>query len=106
MTWTKGDASVRANACVSSPPASRRWRMKVEVRLFALLERYLPAGARGDAIILDLPAGTTVGHVVASLKIPTELLCVTVVHGHAVPPEHILVAGDVLAMFPPLAGGA
>ena len=80
--------------------------MKVEVRLFALLERYLPAGARGDAIILDLPAGTMVGHVVESLKIPSELSCVTVVNGHDVPPEHILVAGDVLAMFPPLAGGA
>jgi len=80
--------------------------MNVEVRLFALLERYLPAGARGDAIILDLPVGATVGDVVESLKIPSEVSCITVVNGHDVPPEHILVAGDVLAMFPPLAGGA
>jgi sulfur-carrier protein len=80
--------------------------MKVEVKLFALLEQYLPADAHGDGIVLDLPAGTTVGHVVESLKIPSDLSCITVVNGHDVPPEHILVAGDVLAMFPPLAGGA
>jgi len=80
--------------------------MKVEVKLFALLEQYLPAGAHGDGIVLDLPAGTTVGHVVESLRIPGDLSCITVVNGHDVPPEHILVAGDVLAMFPPLAGGA
>ncbi len=80
--------------------------MKVEVKLFALLEQYLPAGAHRDGIVLDLAAGTTVGHVVESLKIPSDLSCITVVNGHDVPPEHILVAGDVLVMFPPLAGGA
>ena len=80
--------------------------MKVEVKLFALLEQYLPAGAHGDGIVLDLPEGTTVGHVVETLKIPRELSCMTVVNGQDVPPEHVLVAGDVLAMFPPLAGGA
>ena len=80
--------------------------MKVEVRLFALLEQYLPVGSRGDGVVLDLPPGTTVGHVVESLKIPHELSCITVVNGHDAPPERVLVAGDVLAMFPPLAGGA
>jgi len=79
--------------------------MKVEVRLFALLEQYLPAGSHGDGIVLDLPPGTTVGHVVESLKIPHDLSCITVVNGHDAPLERVLVTGDVLAMFPPLAGG-
>ena len=57
--------------------------MNVEVRLFATLQPYLPAGAEGDGISLDLPAGATVRDVVESLKIPGEL-----------------------ALFPPLAGGA
>lgn len=80
--------------------------MKVEVHLFALLERYLPAGAEGDGVSLDVPEGTTVGAVVALLGIPGELSCLTVVNGLDAPPEQILAPGDVLSMFPPLAGGA
>lgn len=80
--------------------------MKVEVRLFALLERYLPAGAEGDTTSLDVPLGTTVRDVVELLEIPSELSCLTVVNGRDAPPEQPLIAGDVLSMFPPLAGGA
>jgi molybdopterin converting factor small subunit len=79
--------------------------MKVEVRLFALLERYLPPGAEGDTASLDVPLGTTVRDVVQLLEIPGELSCLTVVNGRDAPPEQLLIAGDVLSMFPPLAGG-
>ena len=80
--------------------------MKVEVRLFATLQPYLPAGAAGDGISLDLPAGTTVRDVVESLEIPTELACLTVVNGRDADLDQVLAPGDELAMFPPLAGGA
>lgn len=80
--------------------------MKVEVRLFALLERYLPPDAEGDGILLDVPPGTTVGDVVESLKIPGELSCLTVINGRDASPDQVLSPGDVLSMFPPLAGGA
>jgi len=80
--------------------------MKVEVRLFATLQPYLPAGAHGDGISLDLPAGTTVRDVLKSLKIPGELACLIVVNGHDADLEQVLAPGDELAMFPPLAGGA
>jgi sulfur-carrier protein len=80
--------------------------MKVEVRLFALLERYLPAGGEGDGVSLNVPPGTTVRDVVESLKIPSELSCLTVINGRDAPPEQVLAPGDVLSMFPPLAGGS
>jgi len=80
--------------------------MKVEVRLFALLERYLPAGSEGDGVSLDVPPGTTVRDVVESLKIPGELSCLTVINGRDAPPEQVLAPGDVLSMSPPLEGGA
>jgi molybdopterin synthase sulfur carrier subunit len=80
--------------------------MKVEVRLFALLERYLPAHANGDAASLDVPLGTTVRDVVELLEIPSDLSCLTVINGRDAPPEQLLAPGDVLSMFPPLAGGA
>jgi len=67
--------------------------MKVEVRLFATLQPYLPAGA-------------TVRDVVESLKIPGELACLIVVNGRDADPDQVLAPGDELAMFPPLAGGA
>ena len=79
--------------------------MKVEVQLFATLAGYLPVGATGDGVTLELPEGTTVGDVTRSLEIPDDLDCVTVVNGHDVPSERRLIDGDVVSMFPPLAGG-
>jgi len=79
--------------------------MKVEVRLFALLERYLPADSDGDAASLDVPLGTTVRDVIELLEIPRDLSCLTVINGRDAPPEQRLAPGDVLSMFPPLAGG-
>ena len=80
--------------------------MKVEIRLFATLQPYLPAGAHGDGVSLDVPPGATVRDVMESLKIPGGLACLTVVNGRDADPEQILAPGDELALFPPLAGGA
>jgi molybdopterin converting factor small subunit len=80
--------------------------MKVEVRLFAFLERYLPPYASGDAASLDVPPGTTVREVIELLEIPNDLSCLTVINGRDASPEQLLAPGDVLSMFPPLAGGA
>ena len=79
--------------------------MKVAVQCFATLEVYLPAGVTGDSVILELPAGATVDDVVHALGIPAELEYLRVVNGHERPPNHHLVDGDVLSLFPPLAGG-
>jgi molybdopterin converting factor small subunit len=79
--------------------------VRVEVHLTATLRRYLPPGAVGDHVLLDLPLGTTVGQVVHSLRIPADLERLTVVNGRDAAPEQPLVEGDVLSLFPPLAGG-
>ena len=79
--------------------------MKVEVQLFATLAAYLPAGAAGDSVTLEMPDATTVGEVVRVLHIPEGLDCLSVVNGHDAPSERWLVDGDVLSLFPPLAGG-
>lgn len=80
--------------------------MKVEVRLFATLGAYLPEGAQGDGVVLTVPDGSTVGEIVRGFRIPPELPFMTVVNGHEAEPEQVLVDGDAIAMFPPLAGGA
>ncbi len=79
--------------------------MRVEVSLFATLAAYLPPDAAGDRVVLDVPAGSTVRQVVRSFAIPAQYEFVTVVNGLDVPPEHVLVDGDALTLFPPLAGG-
>jgi molybdopterin converting factor small subunit len=79
--------------------------VKVEVCLFATLGCYLPPGASGDRVILEVLDRTTVGQVMASLHIPDDLDRLQVVNGHDAVPEHVLKDGDILSVFPPLAGG-
>ena len=79
--------------------------MNLEVHLFATLGPYLPAGAQGDGAVMTFPAGATVGDVVQALGIPSDLSFMTVVNGHDAEFDHVLVEGDVVAMFPPLVGG-
>lgn len=79
--------------------------MRVAVHLTATLRGYLPPGTRGDHVVLDVPNGTTVDQVIHSLRIPSELERLTVVNGRDAAPGQQLVEGDVLSVFPPLAGG-
>jgi len=79
--------------------------VKVAVHLTATLRAYLPPGTRGDSVVLDVPPGTTVDQVVHSLRIPPDLERLTVVNGRDVTPDQALAEGDVLSVFPPLAGG-
>lgn len=79
--------------------------MKVAVQLTATLRAYLPPGTRGDRVVLDVPDGATVDQVVHSLRIPSELERLTVVNGRDAVPDQPLAEGDVLSVFPPLAGG-
>ena len=79
--------------------------MWVEVHLTATLRHFLPPGTIGDHVGLELPVGTTVGQVVHSLRVPDELERLTVVNGRDAGPDHVLSDGDVLSLFPTLAGG-
>jgi molybdopterin converting factor small subunit len=79
--------------------------VRVEVHLTATLRGYLPAGTVGDSVVLDVPPGTTVAQVVDSLRIPSEVERLTVVNGRDAASDQPLSEGDVLSLFPPLAGG-
>ena len=79
--------------------------MKVEVCLFATLAGYLPPGGSGDSVTLEVPEGATVGQVIGALEIPGDLECLRVVNGNDASVDHVLNDGDVLTLFPPLAGG-
>jgi sulfur-carrier protein len=79
--------------------------VRVEVRLFASLSRHLPPGAERSVAILDVPDGATIRSVARSLGISEDMPSIVLVNDRDTDLDHRLVPGDVLAMFPPLAGG-
>lgn len=84
--------------------------MQVTLKLYATLASYLPANTRdGNQVVLDVPDGATINDVVAPYGLPPKLVHLVLVNGHFVPPEtraeRALQAGDVLAVWPPVAGG-
>lgn len=79
--------------------------MTVEVRLFATLAQFLPPGSHGGSAILDVPDGVTIAEVTRRLGIPLGLDRVLLLNGTEAEADQRLRAGDVLDIFPPLAGG-
>jgi molybdopterin synthase sulfur carrier subunit len=79
--------------------------MKVEVKLFANFREYLPPGSEKYSCTLELEEGTTIAQVLARLKIPESQPMVPLVNGIYRQPEDPLQPGDVLSIFPPVAGG-
>jgi len=84
--------------------------MKVRVKLYARLDRYLPkTRAERDEADLDVPDGTTVAEVFRRLGLPPEICHLVLVNGHFLAPgdreARALAAGDHLAVWPPVAGG-
>ena len=79
--------------------------MTVEVRLFATLSQFLPPGSKAGTAILDLPDGATIGDATRRLRIPADLECVVLLNGTNVDARASLRRGDVIDIFPPLAGG-
>ncbi len=84
--------------------------MKVRVKLYARLDRYLPEKrAERNEADLEVPKGTTVAEVFRSLELPPEVCHLVLVNGHFLPPgdraTRALKKGDHLAVWPPVAGG-
>ena len=78
----------------------------MEVRLFATLECFLPPGSRDGVALLDVPDGSTAFDVARHLGIPAGSERVLLVNGREAGPDRMLAPGDVLDLYPPLAGGA
>ena len=76
--------------------------MKIEVQLFASLMPYMPGQA---PYVMEVAEGTTVGAVLASLKVPAGLAKLIFRNGVHAREEDVLQEGDRVAAFPPIAGG-
>jgi sulfur carrier protein ThiS len=84
--------------------------MRITLKLYATLTDYLPAAARRDnQLLLDVDESATIASLVAPFQIPPRLVHLVLLNGLFVPPEERAARtfrdGDVLAIWPPIAGG-
>ena len=84
--------------------------MKITLKLFASLAAHLPAEARSShKVVLDVDPGTTVLDVIRRQGVPEALCAIVLIDGAWVArPERAMRAvseGQVLAVWPPIAGG-
>jgi sulfur carrier protein ThiS len=84
--------------------------MQITFKLYASLGDHLPADKRrGNEMPLELAEGSTVAQAIVPFNLPMKLVHLVLVNGHFIPPEQrdtrVLVEGDVLAIWPPIAGG-
>ena len=79
--------------------------MKVELKFYASLARFMPGSSGGGSGMIEIEEGTTVNKLLARLKIPSDEIKLIFLNGiHAVGDE-ALKDGDRLGVFPPVAGG-
>ena len=84
--------------------------MQITFKLYATLTEYLPPERRtSNQVVLDVPPEATIAQVIEPCNLPMKLVHLVLINGAFVPPEQRatrqLVDGDVLAIWPPIAGG-
>jgi sulfur carrier protein ThiS len=83
--------------------------MKITVKLYATLGDYLPAGSRNNRVELEVAENASVIEVLAPFALPPRLTHLVLVNGVFVPPDERAASrlkdGDMLAVWPPIAGG-
>ena len=83
--------------------------MVIRVKLYALLDKYLPDGSIKNEVDLTVTDGMTPTAVIAKLKMPPEICHLVLINGVYVAPSERdnvrLTEGDALAIWPPVAGG-
>lgn len=79
--------------------------MKVTVRLFTTLKRYLPPGSDGRSARMDIDEGSTVMDLVESAGIPRDLPHIVMVNSRKASLAQALEDGDTVSLFPAIGGG-
>ena len=80
--------------------------MDIALRLVARWRRKLPPGATGGNCRVQLPAAATIGDLLEHMDIPRAGTHMILVNGKSAGDlDHQLQDGDVVSVFPPVAGG-
>lgn len=84
--------------------------MQITLKLFATLTDYLPPEARrSNQVSLDISPDASIVQIIEPFALPDKLVHLVLVNGKFIAPEArdstCLAEGDVLAIWPPVAGG-
>ena len=84
--------------------------MKITLKLFASLTDYLPPASKYTNILdMEVAPDASISQIIAPMSLPVKMVHLVLVNGKYVEPEdrltRTLVEGDVLAIWPPIAGG-
>ena len=83
--------------------------MKLTLKLYASLGEYLPQGAKDNIIELEIEPEASAGSIIKKVGIPEESAHLVLVNGVYLDPQqrdtNSFSEGDVLAIWPPVAGG-
>ncbi|HME45082.1 MAG TPA: MoaD/ThiS family protein [Syntrophorhabdales bacterium] len=79
--------------------------MEIEVRLFATFRDYLPQGSGSFSFKKSLEKETAVSNIAEEVSLPPDVPKMYIVNGNVVTGEYLLRDGDVVSIFPPVAGG-
>ena len=106
-----GAAAARPpSAAAPTIPSGGAGTAAITLKLYATLQHLLPAGTRRNAASVEIPAGASLNAVIDAWKVPRELAHLVLVNGVFVcdadrDAPDALAEGDVLAIWPPVAGG-
>jgi molybdopterin converting factor small subunit len=84
--------------------------VKITFKLYASLTEHLPAAARtSNRMELEVSEGAAIAQIIEPFGMPEKLVHLVLVNGVYVEPAdrltRVLKEGDVLAIWPPIAGG-
>ena len=79
--------------------------VRIEVRLYAFLQKYRPEVARGESLMVEIEEGSTIAGLLHKLGIPGEVAQLTFVNGLQQYQGYVLQPNDSVGIFPPIAGG-
>lgn len=84
--------------------------MQIKLKLYASLTDLLPAGAKDNAIDIEVSEATTLNNIIDEYRVPRKLAHLVLINGVFVceidrDKGDVFEPGDVLAIWPPVAGG-
>jgi sulfur-carrier protein len=79
--------------------------MDIEIRLFATFRDHLPQDSGSFSFKKSLGKETTVSGIADEINLPPDIPKIFIVNGNVVTGEYVLHDGDVVSIFPPVAGG-
>ena len=79
--------------------------MEIEVRLFATFRDHLPRDSGSFSFRKGLEKEMALSEIVEEISLPPDIPKIFIVNGNVVTGEYVLRDGDVVSIFPPVAGG-